>query len=133
MLPALQVEYNYTGPQKSEHASHMAECNPKGPLVMHICKLLPKSDASGFDAFGRIFSGTVKPGDRVRVLGEAYSPEDEEDSVVAVVSKIWIFQAQYRVPINSAAAGKSFAHLKFTHLTLHRIWMQTCIAICKWR
>ena len=57
------------------------------------------------DAFGRILSGTVKPGDRVRVLGEAYTPEDEEDSAVAEVSNVWVYQARYRIPLTKALAG----------------------------
>ena len=44
----------------------MRACNPRGPLVVYVCKLFPKTDCSRFDAFGRIMSGTVKPGDRVR-------------------------------------------------------------------
>ena len=62
-------------------------------------------DCSAFDVFGRIMSGTVKPGDRVRVLGEAYTPDDEEDSVVSEVTAVWAYQARYRVPLNRAIAG----------------------------
>ena len=61
-----QVERLYTGPQDSDIAAHMRACNPAGPLVVHIAKLFPKSDASAFDGFGRILSGTVKLGDKVR-------------------------------------------------------------------
>ncbi len=64
----MQVERLYTGPQDSDIAAHMRACNPAGPLVVHISKLFPKSDCSAFDAFGRILSGSVKPGDRVRHL-----------------------------------------------------------------
>ena len=62
-----QVERLYTGPQTdSELVEHMKACNAKGPLVVHIAKLFPKSDCSAFDAFGRVFSGTVRPGDKAR-------------------------------------------------------------------
>lgn len=83
----------------------MKACNPRGPLVIHIAKLFPKTDVSAFDALGRILSGTVKPGDRVRVLGEAYTPEDEEDSAVAEVTRVWVYQARYRIPLSKALAG----------------------------
>jgi hypothetical protein len=53
------------GPQDSQLVEHMRACNPRGPLVIYICKLFPKNDCSRFDAFGRILSGTVKPGDKV--------------------------------------------------------------------
>lgn len=105
----VQVAYTYTGPQDSELVQHMKECNPKGPLVVHICKLFPKADTSAFDAYGRILSGTVKSGDRVRILGEAYSPDDEEDSTLAKITNVWVYQAHYRTPITKAAAGKQVA------------------------
>lgn len=60
------MERLYTGPHDSDIAEHMRACNPAGPLVVHIAKLFPKSDCSAFDAFGRILSGSIKPGDRVR-------------------------------------------------------------------
>lgn len=61
----LQVERLYTGPQDADIVEHVKACNPRGPLLVHIAKLYPKQDCSTFDAFGRVFSGTVKPGDRV--------------------------------------------------------------------
>ncbi len=45
-------------------------------------------------------------GDRVRVLGEAYTPDDEEDSALAEVTNVWVYQARYRVPVAKAGAGK---------------------------
>jgi len=41
----------------------------------------------------------------VRVLGEGYTPEDEEDSAVAEVTNLWVYQARYRLPIAKATAG----------------------------
>lgn len=69
---------------------------PVGPLIMHVAKLFPKNDCSSFDAYGRIFSGTLRPGDEVRVLGENFTPDDDEDSGEAVVSNVWLYQARYR-------------------------------------
>ena len=40
--------------------------------MIHITKLYPKPDCSTFDAYGRVFSGQLNLGDRVRVLGEGY-------------------------------------------------------------
>lgn len=100
-----KVERWYTGPQTSGFAQAIRACSPTGPLALYVCKLFPKSDCSSFDVFARVISGTVKPGMRVRVLGEAYTPDDEEDSVVATVSAVWVYQARYRVPLTSASAG----------------------------
>ncbi|KAK9817833.1 hypothetical protein WJX72_002861 [[Myrmecia] bisecta] len=100
-----KVERIYTGPQDSAVVEHMKLCNPKGPLVIHVAKLFPKQDCSAFDCFGRVMSGTVHVGDRVRVLGESYTPEDEEDSTVAECTAIWVYEARYRIPLTQAVAG----------------------------
>ena len=42
---------------------------------------------------------------QVRVLGEAYTPDDEEDSAMAEVTNVWVYQARYRVPLPRAVAG----------------------------
>lgn len=46
----------------------------------------------------------------MRVLGEGFTPEDEEDSALAEVSKVWAYQARYRVPLTKATAGT--CHIK---------------------
>lgn len=100
-----KVEHDYTGPMDSDIAEYMRACNARGPLVLHIAKLFPRQDASRFDAYGRIISGTLRPGDKVRVLGEGYSPDDEEDSAVAEVTNVWVYNARYRIPVGKATAG----------------------------
>ncbi len=39
------------------------------------------------------------------MLGEAYTPEDEEDSSVAEITAVWAYQARYRIPLTKAIAG----------------------------
>ena len=39
------------------------------------------------------------------MLGEGFTPEDEEDSATATVTATWVYQARYRVPLAKAAAG----------------------------
>lgn len=102
---AKKVEHIYTGPKDSSVYDAMKDCDPSGPLMVNITKLYPKSDCSVFDAFGRVYSGEIQTGQTVRVLGEGYSPEDEEDMTVKEVTKLWVYQARYRVPISKAPAG----------------------------
>ncbi|KAK4954446.1 hypothetical protein LTR10_007877 [Elasticomyces elasticus] len=80
----------YTGPLDSKTAQSMLECNAQGPLVVHVTKLFNTPDAAGFNAFGRVMSGTARQGEKVRVLGEGYSLDDEEDMVFAVVGETWV-------------------------------------------
>ncbi|KAL9228778.1 hypothetical protein vseg_004322 [Gypsophila vaccaria] len=100
-----KVDHIYTGPKDSEIYKSMENCDPSGPLMVNITKLYPKADCSVFDAFGRVYSGVVQTGQAVRVLGEGYSPEDEEDMTEKEVTKLWVYQARYRIPISKAPPG----------------------------
>ena len=72
----------------------MKACNPEGPVMVQISKLYHTTDAQSFRAFGRVLSGTLKKGMDVKVLGEGYSPEDEEDMMKSVVEDIWINESR---------------------------------------
>lgn len=77
-----------------ERAEAMQNCDPEGPLMVNITKLYHTTDAQSFRAFGRVVSGTIRKGMAVKVLGEGYSPEDEEDMAKAIVDDIWISEAR---------------------------------------
>jgi 116 kDa U5 small nuclear ribonucleoprotein component len=85
-----QVERTYTGPMSSDVAVSMRECRSDGPVSVHITKLYHATDAQSFRALGRVISGTLKKGEQVKVLGEGYSPEDEEDMMRATVDDLWV-------------------------------------------
>ena len=99
------LERYYTGPVDTKVGASMVACNQDGPLVIHITKLFSSTDAGSFYSFGRIMSGTARPGQQVRVLGEGYTPEDEEDMVVATISDTWIAETRYNIPTNGVPAG----------------------------
>ena len=44
-------------------------------------------------------------GDRVRVLGEAYSPDDDEDMAMATVEAVSVPRGRSRTDVNMAKAG----------------------------
>jgi U5 small nuclear ribonucleoprotein component len=44
-------------------------------------------------------------GDRVKVLGEAYTPDDDEDMAFATVSNVWIPRGRSRTEVMMARAG----------------------------
>ena len=83
----------------------MIDCDSEGPLVVHTTKLYPSEDGTQFYAFGRVFSGTLHAGQQVRILGEGYTIEDEEDSRISTVGRLWISEARYKVELNRVPAG----------------------------
>ncbi|KAF8433490.1 Calreticulin family-domain-containing protein [Boletus edulis BED1] len=102
---AAKVEGTYTGPQTSELAASMKACDADGPLMVQITKLYHTTDAQSFRAFGRVLSGTLRKDVQVKVLGEAYSPEDEEDMLKATVEGLWISESRYFIPADEVPAG----------------------------
>lgn len=103
-LTIKQVEGTYSGPQTSSLAGSMKACDADGPVMVQVSKLYHTTDAQSFRAFGRVMSGTLRKGMSIKVLGEGYSPEDEEDMVTATVDDIWISEARY-VPLPNISSG----------------------------
>lgn len=62
----------YDGPLDDECAQAIANCDENGPLTVYITKMIPMDDGSRFYAFGRVFSGTITTGQKVRILGTNY-------------------------------------------------------------
>ncbi|KAI5800001.1 P-loop containing nucleoside triphosphate hydrolase protein [Geopyxis carbonaria] len=100
-----KIEHTYTGPHDTDLVKSIESCNADGPLVIQIAKLYHTSDAKDFFSFGRVMSGTVSPGMQVRVLGEGYTLDDEEDMVVATIGDCWINETRYRIPTSGVPAG----------------------------
>jgi len=100
-----KVESTYSGSLSEEFVQGMLDCDAKGTLMVNVTKMYHKPDCETFDAFGRVLSGTLKVGQKVKVLGEAYSLEDQEDSAQRVVSKLWLYQSRYRVEVTEVPAG----------------------------
>lgn len=74
-----RYSYLYEGPLDDECATGIKNCDPKGPLMMYVSKMVPTTDKSRFFAFGRVFSGTIATGQKVRIMGPNYKPGKKED------------------------------------------------------
>merc|ERR1719295_2223762 len=57
----------------------MKACDPNGPLMMYVSKMVPTSDKGRFYAFGRVFAGKVATGQKARIMGPNYVPGKKED------------------------------------------------------
>ena len=73
------AELLYEGPNDDEVALSMKSCNPKGPLMMYVSKMVPTSDKGRFYAFGRVFSGTIATGQKCRIMGPNFVPGKKDD------------------------------------------------------
>ncbi|MCJ1228404.1 hypothetical protein MMC12_005065 [Toensbergia leucococca] len=95
----------YTGPTDTKVASAIERCDQDGPLVVQITKLFNTPDATGFNSFGRVMSGIAKAGQQVRVLGEGYTIDDEEDMTISTIADTWIAESRYNIPTSGVPAG----------------------------
>jgi elongation factor 2 len=69
----------YEGPQDDACAMAIKKCDPQGPLMCFISKMIPTNDKGRFYAFGRVFSGTIATGQKVRIMGPNYVPGGKND------------------------------------------------------
>lgn len=100
-----KIEHLYTGSLQEDIVSEMNRCNPDAPVIIHTTKNYSTADATSFHVLGRIFSGTLKSGQEVRILGENYTLKDPEDSFSCAVGRLWVFNARYRIELNRVPVG----------------------------
>jgi len=74
-----RAAYLYEGPEDDPCCTSIKECNKDGPLMVFISKMIPTNDKGRFYAFGRVFSGTVATGQKVRIMGPHYKPGSKND------------------------------------------------------
>jgi len=74
-----RAENLYEGPLDDECCTAMKNCDPNGHLMMYISKMVPTSDKGRFYAFGRVFSGRIATGQKVRIMGPNFVPGKKED------------------------------------------------------
>jgi U5 small nuclear ribonucleoprotein component len=101
-----KLQQYYTGPLDTKVAEAMKACDQNGPLVIHVTKLFNTVDAKAFYSFGRVMSGVARPGTEVRVLGEGYSIDDEEDMALARISEVFVAETRYNIPVDGVPAGQ---------------------------
>ncbi|KAJ7608805.1 hypothetical protein FB45DRAFT_1067283 [Roridomyces roridus] len=83
-------------PLSQRSAAGIRNCDPAGPLVVHISRMMPilsqdtLKDDKRVWAFGRVFSGTLRRGQKVRILGPSYVPGQKDDLFVRNIGDLII-------------------------------------------
>merc|ERR1712160_169860 len=99
----------YEGPMDDEAAMAMKACDPKGALMMYISKMVPTSDKGRFYAFGRVFSGTIATGQRVRIQGPHYKPGGKEDLSIKNIQRTVLMMGRTTEQIPDVPCGNTVA------------------------
>ncbi|KAL0566532.1 translation elongation factor 2, partial [Marasmius crinis-equi] len=100
-----RVDTLYEGPMDDESAIGIRHCDPGGPLVLYVSKMVPTSDKGRFYAFGRVFSGTVRSGLTVRIQGPNYVPGRKDDLFVKSVQRTVLMMGGKVEAIDDCPAG----------------------------
>ncbi|KAF2668874.1 elongation factor 2 [Microthyrium microscopicum] len=100
-----RMETLYEGPHDDEAAIGIRDCDPKGPLMLYVSKMVPTSDKGRFYAFGRVFSGTVRSGLKVRIQGPHYTPGKKDDLFIKAVQRTILMMGRFIEPIEDVPAG----------------------------
>lgn len=74
-----RAAYLYEGPIDDPSGQAITNCDQNGPVMCFISKMVPTKDKGRFYAFGRVFSGVIKAGCKVRIMGSNYEPGSKHD------------------------------------------------------
>jgi elongation factor 2 len=95
----------YEGPADDAACQAMAACDPSGPLMMYISKMVPTSDKGRFYAFGRVFSGKIATGQKVRIMGPNFVPGKKEDLYEKSIQRTILMMGRYIEAIEDVPCG----------------------------
>ena len=101
--------YLYQGPMDDECAKAMMSCDPEGPVMMFVSKMVPTSDSGRFYAFGRVFSGKVRQGEKVRILGPNYKPGKQVDLHIKTIQRVVLMMGRKAEDVVDVPCGNTCA------------------------
>mgnify|MGYP003587639116 CR=1 FL=1 len=104
-----RYNYLYEGPVDDACAIAMRDCDSSGPLMMYVSKMVPTSDKGRFYAFGRVFSGKVMSGQKVRIMGPNYVPGKKIDFAEKAIQRCVVMMGRKTEPLPEVPCGNTCA------------------------
>lgn len=104
-----RYSYLYEGDLQDECAQAMKRCDPTGPLMMYVSKMIPTNDRGRFYAFGRIFSGKLTCGHKLRIMGPQYTPGSKLDLREKQVQRCVVMMGRKTEPLPDVPCGNTCA------------------------
>ncbi|XP_070543110.1 elongation factor 2-like [Ptychodera flava] len=102
-----RMEMLYEGPHDDEAAMAIKNCDPNGPLMVYVSKMVPTTDEGRFYAFGRVFSGVIAPGQRVRMMGPKYEPGKKTDLYIKPIQRTVLMMGRSVESVSSVPCGNT--------------------------
>lgn len=107
-----RIENLYEGPMDDECAIAMRNCDPNGPVMMYVSKMVPKRSKGRLTAFGRIFSGTIATGQKVRIMGPNFRTGKKNELFIKEVQRIALMTENLDF-ISNVPCGNVFGLMDF--------------------
>ncbi|KAF5198955.1 Elongation factor [Thalictrum thalictroides] len=93
----------------SMYANAIRNCDPEGPLMLYVSKMIPASDKGRFFAFGRVFAGKVSTGMKVRIMGPNYVLGQKKDLYTKSVQRTVIWMGKRQESVEDVPCGNTVA------------------------
>jgi len=100
-----RAEMLYEGPADDAACTGIKNCDTDAPLMMYISKMVPTSDKGRFYAFGRVFSGKVGSGMKVRIMGPNFVPGSKADLYEKSIQRSILMMGRFVEAIEDVPAG----------------------------
>merc|ERR1719201_1003246 len=106
-----RVDTLYDGPLDDQTATAIRTCDTSdgAPLCMYISKMVPTSDKGRFYAFGRVFSGKIATGQKVRIMGPNFVSGKKTELWVKNIQRTVIMMGRYTEQVADVPAGNTCA------------------------
>eukprot|EP01083_Nonionella_stella_P118836 354883_1 len=118
----------YDGPLDDEAATAIRNCDtsPNAPLMMYISKMVPAADRGRFFAFGRVYSGKIRTGGKVRIMGPNYVPGSKTDLWIKNVQRTMIMMGRTQEQVQDIPAGNTAGLVGIDQYLLKSGTLTTC-------
>ena len=103
-----RVEAIWDGDMESDLAKSMLTCDSEGPVMITLSKMIPLR-AKRIIAMGRVFSGTVKTGQRIHCLLPGYSPGSKDRIFTTNIQMASILMGKDAEKVEGIPAGNIVA------------------------
>merc|ERR1711988_671757 len=102
-----RTETLYEGQNDDPCGQSTAKCAPNGPLMVYISKMVPPPDNPRFVAFGRVFAGTIRTGQKARIMGPNYIPGKKEDLHNKPIQRVMLMMSGRTDAVDDVPCGNT--------------------------
>ena len=113
-----------------ECAKAMMACDPNGPFMMFVSKMIPTSDGGRFYAFGRVFSGKAETSKKVKIMGPNYKLGKSDDVSEKSIQRIVLMMGRKAEDVIDVPCGNTCALVGVDSCLVKQGTISDCSSAC---